>query len=65
MFGNTVIAESMFAYPGMSRLAVEAISTRDMPVIQVFVLMAGGLVVLVNLFIDVVYAWLDPRIRLA
>jgi ABC-type dipeptide/oligopeptide/nickel transport system permease component len=65
MFGNTVIAESMFAYPGMSRLAIEAISTRDMPVIQVFVLMAGGLVVLVNLFIDVVYAWLDPRIRLA
>ena len=65
MFGNTVIAETMFAYPGMSRLAVEAISTRDMPVIQVFVLLAGGLVVFVNLFIDIVYAWLDPRIRLA
>jgi peptide/nickel transport system permease protein len=65
MFGNTVIAEAMFAYPGMSRLAVEAISTRDMPVIQVFVLLAGALVVVVNLFIDMVYAWLDPRIRLA
>jgi peptide/nickel transport system permease protein len=55
----------MFAYPGMSRLAVEAISTRDMPVIQVFVLLAGTLVVGVNLLIDFVYAWLDPRIRLA
>jgi peptide/nickel transport system permease protein len=65
MFGNTVIAETMFAYPGMSRLAVEAISTRDMPVIQVFVLLAGSLVVVVNLVIDLVYAWLDPRIRLA
>jgi peptide/nickel transport system permease protein len=65
MFGNTVIAETMFAYPGMSRLAVEAITTRDMPVIQVFVLLAGGLVVLVNLLTDFVYAWLDPRIRLA
>jgi peptide/nickel transport system permease protein len=65
MFGNTVIAEAMFAYPGMSRLAVEAISTRDTPVIQVFVLLAGALVVLVNLFADLVYAWLDPRIRLA
>jgi peptide/nickel transport system permease protein len=65
MFGNTVIAETMFAYPGMSRLAVEAISTRDMPVIQVFVLLAGGLVVVVNLLLDIVYAWLDPRIRLA
>jgi peptide/nickel transport system permease protein len=65
MFGNTVIAESMFAYPGMSRLAVEAIGTRDMPVIQVFVLLAGTLVVVVNIFADLVYAWLDPRIRLA
>jgi ABC-type dipeptide/oligopeptide/nickel transport system permease component len=65
MFGNTIIAEAMFAYPGMSRLAVEAIATRDMPVIQVFVLLAGGLVVAVNLLSDLVYAWLDPRIRLA
>jgi ABC-type dipeptide/oligopeptide/nickel transport system permease component len=65
MFGNTVIAEAMFAYPGMSRLAVEAISTRDTPVIQVFVLLAGTLVVVVNLFADLVYAWLDPRIRFA
>ena len=65
LFGNTVIAEAMFAYPGMSRLAVEAISTRDTPVIQVFVLLAGALVVVVNLLADLVYAWLDPRIRLA
>ena len=65
MFGNTVIAEAMFAYPGMSRLAVEAISTRDMPVIQVFVLLAAALVVMVNLMVDLVYVWLDPRIRLA
>jgi peptide/nickel transport system permease protein len=64
MFGNTVIAETMFAYPGMSRLAVEAISTRDMPVVQVFVLLAGVLVVAVNLALDLVYAWLDPRLRL-
>jgi peptide/nickel transport system permease protein len=60
-----VVAESMFAYPGMSRLAVEAISARDMPVIQVFVLLAGTLVVVVNILTDLIYAWLDPRIRLA
>ncbi len=65
MFGGTIVAETMFAYPGMSRLAVEAIATRDLPVIQVFVLLAGGLVVLVNLLVDLLYAWLDPRIRLA
>ena len=64
MFGNTVIAETIFAYPGMSRLAVEAIGTRDMPVIQVFVLLAGALVVVVNLVLDLVFAWVDPRIRL-
>jgi peptide/nickel transport system permease protein len=49
----------------MSRLAVDAISARDTPVIQVFVLLAGTLVVVVNLVSDVMYAWLDPRIRLA
>jgi peptide/nickel transport system permease protein len=65
MFGNTVIAEAMFAYPGMSRLAVEAIGTRDLPVIQVFVLLAATIVVVVNLLADLTYAWLDPRIRLA
>lgn len=65
MFGNTVIAEAMFAYPGMSRLAVEAITTRDVPVIQVFVLLAGAMVVVVNFATDLLYAWLDPRIQLA
>ena len=65
MFGNTVVAESMFAYPGMSRLALDAVATRDTPVIQVFVLLAGALVVCVNLISDLLYAWLDPRVRLA
>jgi peptide/nickel transport system permease protein len=64
MFGNTVIAETIFAYPGMSRLAVEAIGTRDMPVIQAFVLIAGAMVVVVNLVVDLLFAWLDPRIHL-
>jgi len=49
----------------MSRLAVEAITTRDVPVIQVFVLLAGALVVVVNFVADLLYAWLDPRIQLA
>jgi peptide/nickel transport system permease protein len=65
MFGGAVVAESLFAYPGMSRLALEAIASRDVPVIQVFVLVAGVVVVLVNLIADLLYAWLDPRIRLA
>jgi peptide/nickel transport system permease protein len=65
LFGGTIVAETMFAYPGMSRLAVEAINTRDLPVIQVFVLLAAVVVVVVNLLVDLTYRWLDPRIRLA
>jgi ABC-type dipeptide/oligopeptide/nickel transport system permease component len=65
LFGGTVVAETVFAYPGVSRLAVQAVQTRDLPVIQVFVLLAAAIVVVVNLLGDLVNVWLDPRIRLA
>jgi peptide/nickel transport system permease protein len=65
LFGGTIVAETLFAYPGMSRLAVEAVATRDLPVIQVFVLLAAVVVVAVNLASDLLYAWADPRIELA
>jgi peptide/nickel transport system permease protein len=65
LFGGTVVAETVFAYPGVSRLAVQAVQTRDLPVIQVFVLLAAAIVVVVNLLGDLVNLWLDPRIRLA
>lgn len=65
LFGNSVVAEAIFAYPGMGRLAVEAIGARDLPLIQAFVTMAAILVVLASLLVDALYVWLDPRIRLA
>jgi peptide/nickel transport system permease protein len=65
LFSNSVVAEAIFAYPGMGRLAVDAISARDLPLIQAFVVLAAVVVVLVNLVVDVLYAWLDPRVRLA
>jgi ABC-type dipeptide/oligopeptide/nickel transport system permease component len=65
LFGNSVVAEAIFAYPGMGRLAVDAIGARDLPVIQAFVALVAVLVVLANLLVDVLYTWLDPRIRLA
>ena len=65
LFGNSVVAEAIFAYPGMGRLAVDAIGSRDVPLIQAFVALAALIVVLVNLLVDVLYAWLDPRVRLA
>lgn len=64
VLSNAVVVESIFAYPGMGRLAVEAIATRDVPVIQAFVTMAAIAVVLVNIVVDVAYTRLDPRIRL-
>jgi peptide/nickel transport system permease protein len=50
LFGGTIVAETLFAYPGMSRLAVEAVATRDLPVIQVFVLLAALVVVAILTF---------------
>ena len=64
VLSNAVVVESIFAYPGMGRLAVEAITTRDVPVIQAFVTLAAIAVVLVNIVVDMAYTRLDPRIRL-
>lgn len=65
LLSGAVVAETIFAYPGMGRLAVEAISTKDVPVIQAFVTVAAVIVVAVNLVVDLVYTRLDPRIRLS
>ncbi len=64
LLGGAVIAEVVFAYPGMGRLAVTAISYRDVPVIQSFVAVTAAIVVVINLTVDIAYSWLDPRIRL-
>jgi ABC-type dipeptide/oligopeptide/nickel transport system permease component len=64
LLGGAVISEVVFAYPGMGRLAVTAISYRDVPVIQSFVAITAVVVVVINLGLDIVYSWLDPRIRL-
>jgi ABC-type dipeptide/oligopeptide/nickel transport system permease component len=65
LFSNSVVAEAIFAYPGMGRLAVDAIGARDLPLIQAFVAVAAIVVVLASLIVDALYVWLDPRIRLA
>ena len=64
LLGGAVITETIFAVPGIGRLALEAILTRDYPMVQGVVLFAAIAVVLVNVFVDLVYAALDPRIRL-
>jgi peptide/nickel transport system permease protein len=60
---GTIVVESVFAWPGFGRLAYDATLYRDFPLIQGVVIVAGVIVVTVNLTVDVAYAFLDPRIR--
>lgn len=64
LLSTAVIVETVFAWPGMGRLAYDAVRFRDFPVIQGVVLITAILVVTTNLAIDLLYAWIDPRIRL-
>ncbi|AUG55983.1 nickel ABC transporter permease subunit NikB [Thalassospira marina] len=64
LLGGTLIIESIFGWPGVGRYAVSAIFNRDYPVIQCFTLVMVLVFVLCNLLVDIIYAWLDPRIRL-
>jgi peptide/nickel transport system permease protein len=63
IIGGTVIIETVFGLPGMSRFLFDAINQRDYPVIQGVNLVVVSLIVLINLGIDALYAVLDPRIR--
>jgi peptide/nickel transport system permease protein/oligopeptide transport system permease protein len=65
MLSGAVITETVFSRPGLGSLIVKAILWHDYPLIQGAVLLTSGAYVLVNLVIDVVYAWVDPRIRYA
>ena len=65
LLGGAVLTESVFAWPGVGRLAFDAISNRDMPVINGCVLLFASVFVLVNTLVDVLYAAVNPRIRYA
>ncbi|MBI4321788.1 MAG: ABC transporter permease [Chloroflexi bacterium] len=63
LLGGTVIVETVFGWPGIGSLAISAISHRDYPVVQAVVIMSAALLVLLNILVDMVYTWLDPRIK--
>ena len=63
LLGGAVVTETIFAWPGVGRLAMTAILQRDYPVVQGCVLLVAVVFVLVNLGVDILYGWLDPRIR--
>jgi ABC-type dipeptide/oligopeptide/nickel transport system permease component len=64
MINAAVIIEVIFAWPGIGRLLYEGIFQRDFPLVQGVVMEAGMMIVLINLMIDILYAYIDPRIRL-
>jgi peptide/nickel transport system permease protein len=64
MLNAAVIIEVIFAWPGIGRLLYEGIFQRDFPLVQGVVMEAGIMIVLINLLVDILYAYIDPRIRL-
>jgi peptide/nickel transport system permease protein len=64
LLGGAVITETIFAWPGVGRLAVQAIYNRDYPVVQAAVFLLAAIFVLVNLVVDILYTYLDPRVKL-
>jgi ABC-type dipeptide/oligopeptide/nickel transport system permease component len=63
LLGGAVVTETIFAWPGVGRLAITSILQRDYPVVQGCVLLVAALFVVINLVVDLLYGWLDPRIR--
>jgi peptide/nickel transport system permease protein len=64
MINVAIVVETVFAWPGIGRLLYEGITFRDFPIVQGVVVIGGAMIVVVNLFVDVLYALIDPRIRL-
>lgn len=65
LLGGAVITETIFAWPGVGRLTIQAIQSKDLPLVQACVVLLASIFVLVNLAVDLLYTYLDPRIRLA
>lgn len=63
MMNGTLIIETIYNWPGIGRLVVDAIFARDYPIVQMCVLISSSLFVFTNLFVDILYAYIDPRIR--
>jgi peptide/nickel transport system permease protein len=65
LLGGTVIVETVFAWPGVGRLLIDSIGRRDYGVVQASILLVATIFVGINLVVDLLYGFLDPRVRLA
>jgi peptide/nickel transport system permease protein len=65
LVAGAVVVESVFSWPGVGRLLVQAVANRDLAVVQVILLLVGFTMVFANLVVDLLYGWVDPRLRTA
>ncbi|HET6261380.1 MAG TPA: ABC transporter permease, partial [Chloroflexia bacterium] len=65
LLGGAVLTETVFGLPGVGKFLVDSIFARDYPVVQGFTIIVALLFVLMNLIVDISYAYIDPRIRLS
>ena len=63
LMGGAVVTETVFSIPGVGRLVVQSVLRRDYPVIQAAILLVATIYVMINLVVDLIYVWVDPRIR--
>jgi ABC-type dipeptide/oligopeptide/nickel transport system permease component len=63
LISGAVITETIFSWPGVGRLLVDSLILRDFPTTQAVIFFSAAFILIVNIFVDVMYAWLDPRIR--
>jgi ABC-type dipeptide/oligopeptide/nickel transport systems, permease components len=63
LMAGAVVTETIFAWPGIGRLVVDAIRTKDFPLVQGTILTFAVVYVFINLIVDLIYAYLDPRLR--
>jgi peptide/nickel transport system permease protein len=64
MLTGATVVEIVFAWPGVGYLAYEAANARDFPVVQALALFTAAVIIVMNLLIDITYAYVDPRVRL-
>lgn len=65
LLGGVVIIETLFALPGLGRLAVDATTQSDLPLVMGVVIYTVAIVVVVNLFVDIANGWLNPKVRVS
>jgi peptide/nickel transport system permease protein len=65
LLGGAILTESVFNLPGLGRLAIGAVLEYDLPIIVATTLLAAAIVVIMNLIVDIAYAFIDPRVRIA